>query len=121
MDKIENINEYDIITYIPISKKRMRERGYNQSYLICKEICKKFNKKPVNILKKYNSEKQAQLSKEQRIDNIKGKFELIYNVENKKVLIIDDVYTTGSTMNEAIKETQKGNPSKISAYILFKR
>lgn len=115
-----DFNEYDIISYIPLSKKRMFERGFNQCELIIKPICKKYNKKSKNILSRKNTQKQSSLSGEERKENISGAFSLIENIENKKVLIFDDIYTTGSTSNEAILEIKKGNPMSVTVLTLFK-
>jgi len=103
----ENLKNYDIIIVVPISKKRKYERGYNQSYLIAKEISKIIN---VPIARKIlykikNTVPQSSLNKMQREQNAKG----VYKIKNstkikaKKILIIDDIYTTGSTINECAK------------------
>lgn len=101
------INEYDIIIPVPISKKRLKERGYNQSELIAKQISKA-NKIPLqlNVLYKIkNIKPQSQMNKKQRLENIKNVYIVknVEKIENKKILIIDDVYTTGSTVNECAK------------------
>ena len=103
----ENLKIYDIIITVPISKKRKIERGYNQSYLISKEISKIINV-PIskNVLYKIkHTLPQSTLNKEQRGENAKGVYKIknIKKVQNKKILIIDDIYTTGNTVNECAK------------------
>lgn len=100
----ENLKKYDIIIIVPISKQRKRERGYNQTYLIAKEISK-IIKVPIakNILyKTKNTVPQSTLNKQQREENAKGAYKTnnIRKLYNKKILIIDDIYTTGNTVNE---------------------
>lgn len=103
----ENLKMYDIIVVVPISKQRKLERGYNQSYLIAKEISKiiKVPIEPKILYKIKHTVSQSSLNKEQREENIKG----VYNIKNtqklynKKVLLIDDIYTTGNTVNECAK------------------
>lgn len=100
----ENLKKYDIIIIVPISKQRKKDRGYNQSELIAKEISKIINV-PVatNILYKIkNTVPQSSLNKRQREENAKGVYEVhnITKLYNKKILIIDDIYTTGNTVNE---------------------
>ncbi len=103
----ENLEIYDIIIVVPVSNKRKKERGYNQSELIAKEISK-IIKVPIakNILYKIkNTVPQSSLNKEQREQNAKGVY-MIKNQQkiiNKKILLIDDIYTTGSTINECAK------------------
>ena len=97
----------DTIIPIPISKKRNKERGYNQSLLIAKEIGKKVQI-PVNsdcLYKIKNTIEQSKLNKEERKKNIQGVYELKNKeiLNNKNILLIDDIYTTGNTVNEASK------------------
>ena len=103
----ENLKIYDIILTVPISKKRKIERGYNQSYLVSKEISKIINV-PLekNILyKNKHTLPQSTLNKEQRCENTKGAYTVknINIIQNKKILLIDDIYTTGNTVNECAK------------------
>ncbi|MBQ3409098.1 MAG: ComF family protein [Clostridia bacterium] len=104
---VEYIKKYDYIIPVPIHNKRKMERGYNQCYLIAKTICKKIgNIKCNNILvKNKNICKQSSLNREKRHSNVIGAFSVKKNVilSNKKILIFDDVYTTGSTVNECSK------------------
>ena len=100
----EKLKKYDIIIIVPISRQRKKERGYNQSELIAKEISR-IIEVPIarKILKKNkNTVSQSTLNKKQREENAKGVFEVknASEIFNKKILIIDDVYTTGSTVNE---------------------
>ena len=109
----ENLKKYDIIIVVPISKQRKRERGYNQTYLIGKEISKIINT-PISkrvIRKIKNTVPQSSLNKKEREQNAKGVYRVnnIRKIANKKVLILDDIYTTGNTVNECAKVLiQKG-------------
>ena len=120
----ENIKKYDKIITVPISKKRLKTRGYNQSYLIAKEIAKRTNLELVNncLIKTKNIVEQSKLNKEERKQNIQGVYELKNKklVKNKKILLIDDIYTTGSTVNECSKILMQGNPKKIGILVLAK-
>ena len=120
----EKIKKYDTIIPVPISKKRYKIRGYNQSELIGKDLSKKLN---INIGTEYlfktkNIMEQSKLSKEERAKNIQGVYKLINKekLENKKILLIDDVYTTGSTVNECSRILRKANPKKIGVLTLAK-
>ena len=120
----EKIKKYDTIIPVPISKKRYKIRGYNQSELIGKELAKKLK---INIETEYlfkvkNIIEQSKLSKEERTKNIQGVYKLIKKekIKNKKILLIDDVYTTGSTVNECSKILRKANPKKIGVFTLAK-
>ena len=120
----EIIKNYDTIVPVPISKKRYKERGYNQSLLIAKEIAKQTNLLLIEdcLFKTKNIVEQSKLNKEDRENNIKGVYELKNKqiIYNKKVLLIDDIYTTGSTVNECSKVLRTGIVAKIGVLTLAK-
>ena len=120
----ENIKNYDTIIPVPISKKRQKERGYNQCELIAKEIAKKIKLEYRNncLIKTKNIIEQNKLNKEEREKNIIGVYNLENGqlLENKKILLIDDIYTTGSTVNECSKILRKANPNKIGILTIAK-
>ena len=120
----EKLQSYDTIIPVPISKKRMKERGYNQSLLIAKNLSKELNiSLQVNcLLKTRNIIEQSKLNKEQRKDNIQNVYELKNGeiLNNKRILLIDDIYTTGSTVNECAKILQQAKPEKIDVLVVAK-
>ena len=102
----------DLITYIPLNKNKLRHRGFNQTKEICKYISPLMKVSYLSCLVKVGKYKaQASMeNKEDRLNNLKNTF--IINpqfkkyLENKKIesiLIIDDVITTGTTLNEAAR------------------
>ncbi len=114
----EFIKKYDYIVSVPIHSKRMHQRGYNQSKLIAKEIAKLTQKKYIDkvLIKIKNVEAQSSLNRISRIQNIKGVFELGKNsriLEGKNILIVDDIYTTGSTIDAIAKVLQEDSERKI--------
>ncbi|MCK4358881.1 MAG: ComF family protein [Candidatus Cloacimonetes bacterium] len=102
LSKYEFISDIDFIIPVPLHKVKERERGFNQSYLISKEISN-ILKIPLgkNIIKRSKYTKtQTKLTKEEREKNVGDAFEIKYPelVKEKIFLIVDDVITTGSTM-----------------------
>ena len=122
----ENLEKYDIIIIVPISKERKKERGYNQSELIAKEISRIINVEIMpNVLYKIkNTVPQSSLNKRQREENARGAYKVkdCYKIKNKKILLVDDIYTTGNTINECAKVlVQKGiNREQIGALTIAK-
>lgn len=111
-DKIVSlIKKFDIIIPIPMYKKKMQERGYNQTELIANKIGKELNiKVRTNILvKTKNTKTQSLLKYKDRINNLKDSFEVrnVKSLENKNVLLIDDIYTTGSTIIECCRSLKR--------------
>lgn len=98
--------QFDMITYTPLSKKSLRKRDYNQAYLLAKEISKILDIPLADLLIKVRKTKeQKSLNSRERKTNVYGAFDLKDKdiVINKRILLIDDVKTTGSTLNECAK------------------
>ena len=104
----------DYITYVPLSKKGFRERGYNQCELIAKQCGEILNIPVISTLKRSDkSLKQSTLSFSQRRINAKNSF---FGKDMKisgNVLLIDDIYTTGSTMNHCASLLLKMGAEKV--------
>ncbi|BAU23938.1 phosphoribosyltransferase [Caldimicrobium thiodismutans] len=108
---------YDFVLPVPLSFKRLQERGYNQSLLILWGYLG--IKKPLNILQRIkHSRPQSDLSGKERIENVKGVFKAKEEFQNKRVLLLDDVMTTGATLREASKELKKAGAQKVDLLIL---
>ena len=120
----EILNSYDTIVSVPISKKRKNERGYNQSDLIARELSRRVSVKynSTCIIKIKDVIAQSKLSKEEREKNIKGIYKLVDKryIENKTLLLVDDVYTTGSTVNECCKTLLQANVKNIDVLTISK-
>jgi competence protein ComFC len=92
-----------IITSVPLHCNRQAERGYNQSALIARQTAKYLDVKYADLLiRTRETESQTRLKRHQRLENVKGAFvcqaeELL----NARVLLIDDIFSTGATMTEA--------------------
>lgn len=116
--------EYDVIMPVPVSKKRLKERGYNQAQLIAKEIAQVNSKPIINncLIKSKNIVPQSTLNKEEREQNIKNVYEIKnkHKLLNKKVLLIDDIYTTGSTVNECCRLLETAATNKIGVMTIAK-
>lgn len=119
------LRKYDIIIPIPIHKKRKSIRGYNQSELISKEIVKKITNLKIEtniIIKNKNTMPQSVLNRKERNENVKNVY-IIKNTEkinNKRVLLLDDIYTTGSTVNECSKLLKLNGAKEIGIITLTK-
>jgi competence protein ComFC len=111
LDKKPNFSDFILIP-VPLEKRKLKSRGFNQTEEIGKELSK-FLKIPLlnNILAKIKeTPPQVDLFDEERKENIKGVFTVRNGglIKNRKILLVDDVYTTGSTLEECanvLKET----------------
>jgi ComF family protein len=114
-----NYLDFDYIISVPLHNSKMKSRGYNQSELIAKYIANKLNIPYVNALKRIKKTiKQSSQSKINRTKNLENSFEINKSsknhvIKNSSVLLVDDVYTTGSTANECSRVLLNFGVSKI--------
>lgn len=119
-DEIENC---DIICAVPLHKKRLRQRKFNQSALIAKFLDhKKFN--PDLLWRLVNTLSQVKLKREEREQNLKKAFLVNKKYRNfikdKTVLLIDDVATTGATINNCARALKKSGAKKVVVLTIAK-
>lgn len=103
----------DAVIPIPLHPKKQFIRGYNQSEALAKGICSSFLKRlDINTVKRTrHSESQTKKSRFQRWDNVNDIFKIKPTIENyKHILLVDDVITTGSTLESVIVALRKRNP-----------
>ncbi len=120
-----NLNgRYDIISWVPLSTKRLRRRGYDQARLLAEEICMRIGaESPVRTLRKsINVAPQSkQGDKSRRVANIIGAYEPgNVNIEGKRILLIDDILTTGSTVSECARVLKTAGASEVLVLTLAK-
>ena len=117
-----DFTDYSLIVPVPLHIKRLRQRGFNQSLILARAIGKK-RQIPINfsLLKRHKfTETQTGMNKTERKQNIKGAFEVRdkKNIAGKNVILIDDVYTTGATINECAKTLTKAGAQKVTVLTL---
>jgi len=115
-----HLHKIDAIVPIPLHKKRIKERGYNQSILLARAIGD-YTGLPVEmdcLIRIRWTMPQVELNEKEREKNVKGAFDVKdpERLLGKKVLIVDDVITTGATINEATKTL---NASGIEGVFVF--
>jgi len=119
------INNYEIIIPVPIHKKRFNCRGYNQSELLAREISRKLkNIQFLNklLIKTENNVAQSTLTKEERALNVKDIYKVKNNnlIKEKSIILLDDIYTTGNTVNECSKLLKKNGAREIGILTVSK-
>lgn len=98
--------EFDIITFIPQTGYELEDRGYNQCERLAEALSERMNIRVLPLLKKlYETKRQRNLHPIERSGNIFGVFDCIdiKNIENKTILLVDDIRTSGKTINECAK------------------
>ena len=112
----KDISQYSLIP-IPLSGTKKRRRGFNQSEEIARAIVEATSLPLISevLIKTKNSRAQVDLGRKERIENIKNCFAVKNKekIEGKKILLLDDVYTTGSTMNECAKVLKESGAKEV--------
>ncbi|MBF8250647.1 MAG: amidophosphoribosyltransferase-like protein [Deltaproteobacteria bacterium] len=114
------LESFDLIIPVPLHIKRLRERGFNQSLLLANAIGKR-QRIPVDpyILKRIRwTVPQVNLTGRERKVNVRGAFEVCGDVREKRILIVDDVYTTGATVSECSKVLKESGAKEVCVLTL---
>lgn len=116
----ENIWKFKMPTHyvlvpIPLHVSRQRWRGFNQAEKICEILEKKFGVRYQRLLKRSVATRtQVGLSRDERKKNIKGAFEVVGQIEKgMRIILVDDVFTTGSTMSEACRVLKAAGAGEV--------
>lgn len=104
LSQYEHLSEFDEIAVVPLSKQRMNERGYNQAMLIA-EFVSECIKVPIAdvLVRTKHTKRQASLNARERFYNVKDAFWADESVKDKRIILVDDVRTTGHTMENCAK------------------
>ena len=118
------VNEKPVVTYVPMYKKKERYRGFNQSEMIARKIGEVFNLEVIGLLKKTRETKsQTKLNKEERFRNVQSSVTntAAFDTELSNistVLLVDDIFTTGATMNECKRVLREMGIENIRGFTL---
>ncbi len=118
---------YDVITGVPLHKKKLKQRKFNQTIILCNEIVKYHRNLQLksNLIQRIKfSKSQTWLSQEERQKNIKNSFIVnknqINNIKNKKIILVDDVMTTGATIQNCAKILIENGAKEVKILVLAK-
>jgi len=110
----------DLIVPVPLYPKRLRWRGFNQSVLLGREVSRAYGipMDPFLLQRRRETAAQTQLPEDERRRNVRGAFALHPDrrAKEKRILLVDDVYTSGSTVNECSRTLKQGGAKEV--YVL---
>jgi len=110
---------YDIITFVPLHNSKKRERGFNQSEILAVKVCERTGKETTSILERIRyTGSQTKLTRTERKNNMNKAFQVNANIENKSILLIDDVITTGATLNECSKVLKSSGAKIVDVFAM---
>jgi len=119
------MEDYDCIVPVPLHKKRRRKRGYNQVELIGEVLSSRTGipMKTHCLIKTVNTPPQVGLSYQERQRNVRGYFDVVNpaDLSGKRILLIDDVLTTGATVTESARMLmRKGRAKYVDVFTLLR-
>ena len=121
LDQKPNFADFVLIP-VPLEKKKLKWRGFNQAEEIAKQLSKFFKIPLINdvLIKIKETLPQVELSDRERKENIKGAFACPApeKIQGRKILLVDDIYTTGSTMAECAKVLKKAGAKEIIGIVV---
>jgi ComF family protein len=113
---------FDVLVPVPLHRNRLRERGFNQALLLsraCKGLSSK-NFRPRALKRVRSTAPQIHLTPTERRKNVSGAFQVSRpgEITGKEIMLIDDVYTTGATVNECARALKKAGAGRVSVFTL---
>jgi ComF family protein len=109
----------DMLIAMPLHEKRLQQRGFNQSQLIAQSISQPFQLSISPACRRViNTPPQAGLDHQQRIRNIRGAFACDISLRGKRIAIVDDVMTTGASLNELARQLKKSGAAHVQCWVV---
>ena len=113
-----DMSRFDLVIPVPLHRERLRHRGFNQSLVLARQVAAKYGVEvEFEALRRLrDTQPQVNLGGDERRGNLKGAFSVEVPLEGKRVLLIDDVYTTGSTVRESARALVEGGAREVEVY-----
>jgi len=122
LDKLIDVSQYHMIMSVPLHKQREFSRGYNQARLISEELAKELRLPEGSRLlkRRRRTETQSLLDRHKRSQNVKGAFIVTspVKVAGKYIILVDDILTTGSTLEECSRILKEAGAQKVTAVVV---
>lgn len=111
------MGKFDLVSWVPVSKKRLKSRGYDQALRLAQSLGRELGFSPVRTLEKHtdNAAQSGLNSAAQRHENTRGVYRAVNAAEfrGKRILLIDDIVTTGATLAEACKTLRAAGAAEV--------
>jgi ComF family protein len=122
VSRLNAFNDCDVIVPVPLHPERLRWRGYNQALLLARRVGKRL-KRPVDgfsLTRTRNTQPQVELRESERRRNVTGAFAVVEGsrLQGKKILLVDDVYTSGATAGECARVLTESGAENVSVLTL---
>lgn len=115
------MGEFDTVSWVPVSRKRLKKRGFDQCRLLAAALCVDWHVRPVETLRKIadNPPQSGLETPAERRANVLGVYEPVTeNVVGKKILLLDDIVTTGATLGEGVRVLREAGAADVMCLTL---
>ena len=117
-----SFTEYSLLVAVPLHPKKLRQRMFNQSVVLARVLAKKFSL-PLDLTvlrRSLYTDPQVNLGRNERLANVAGSFTVsaAERIRGKRIILVDDVYTTGSTVKECAKVLRKSGAEEVAVLTL---
>jgi ComF family protein len=116
------IADYSLVMPVPLHPRRLRQRGFNQAMVLAREISRRFALRLdfLSLRRIVFTEPQVGLGRDMREQNIKGAFQVAdaRRIKDERIILVDDVYTTGSTVKECARILMKNGAKEVAVLTL---
>jgi competence protein ComFC len=114
-----NFKDY-FLAFVPVTKRKLIDRGFNQSEVLAEKLAKNLNLNIFSgLIKSKDTEDQVKLDFEKRLNNLKDVFK-VKSSPPKKIILVDDVKTTGATLKECAKVLKEAGAREIIALTILR-
>ena len=120
---LEFSGEFDTVTWVPTGPKRMKKRGYDQTRLLAEAACRLWDTESVQLLRKPvdNPPQSEQKDAAARRANVLGVYEALPGAEGKRILLVDDILTSGATLLECARTLEDAGADSVCCVTLAVR
>ena len=114
--------DFDAIVPVPMHRAKVRRRGYNQAELLARALAKRIGIRcePRLLIKTRDLDAQSKLARSARAANVQGAFLASPRVASRKILLVDDVCTTGATIRACASELVRAGAERVAAAVVAK-
>lgn len=121
-DQVRLVHPLDVVMPVPLHPKRLRQRGFNQAVLLGQGVAERFGLlfSFDNLTRVRHTRPQVELTGRERTENVRNAFDIAQpaRIEGKRVLLVDDVFTTGATLNECSRVLKQAGARSVTAFTL---
>jgi len=111
--------EFDVLLPMPLHPRRLAERGFNQALEIARGLARNLRPiEPRGVLRVKNTPPQAELPYEERAKNVRGAFLCKLDLSGASVAVLDDVMTTGATLNELARALKRAGATRVENFVI---